>query len=421
MTEEFLYYVWQFRQYATPVFTIDGEEITVINPGTRNLDSGPDFFNCKLRIGDTTWVGNVEIHVNASDWFKHKHQYDDLFATIILHVVYNNDLSAKEENRSIPVLELKSSIKPNALGKFTYLMQSRTWIACENMIGEVDEFTKQNWIERLLVERFQHKSEVILQLYHHAGNDWNAAFYASLATGMGFKVNKEAFTTLSRLLPYTILLKHIDNLLQLEALILGTAGLLDDNFKDEYPVELKKEFEFLAKKYSLRKMDHIAWKNMRLRPGNFPTIRLMQFAMLLYKLEGQLLRLTEKDVFVEMKGILDIAASEYWDTHFVFDKKSVQQAKKIGSDSIDLLVINVIAPFIFTYARSKGDHEKAEKALAVLDHIEAEKNKITAGWEKLGISAKNAAQSQALIELKNNFCEQKKCLNCAIGNYLLNR
>lgn len=421
MTEDFLYYVWQFRQYETPVFTIDGEEITVLSPGTRNVDSGPDFFNCKLKIGDTTWVGNVEIHVNASDWFKHKHQYDDLFATIILHIVYYNDLTGNDVIGSIPVLELKDRISPNALGKYTYLMQSRTWIPCESLIGEVDEFTKQNWIERLLVDRFQNKSEAILQLYHHAANDWNTAFYASLATGMGFKVNKEAFTTLSRLLPYTILLKHIDNLFQIEALFFGTAGLLDENFKDEYPVALKKEYAFLAEKYSLRKMDHIAWKNMRLRPGNFPTIRLAQFAMLLHNVEGQLIKLTEKNVFGQLKEILDIAASEYWDTHFVFDKKSAIKSKKIGSDSIDLLVINVIAPFIFTYARSKGDHEKAEKALALLDNIEAEKNKITAGWEKLGISAKNAAQSQALIELKNNFCEQKKCLNCAIGNYLLNR
>lgn len=421
MTEDFLYYVWQFRQYRTPVFTVNGEEITVISPGTRNVDSGPDFFNCKLKIGDTIWAGNVEIHVKATDWFKHKHQYDDLFATIILHVVYENDLSANEETGSVPVLELKDRINANALGKYTYLMKSRTWILCGSMIDDVDQFTIRTWIDRMLVDRFQYKSEEIFHLFHHTGSDWNAAFYAALATGMGFKVNKEAFTTLSRMLPLTILLKHIDDLFQIEALLYGTAGLLDENFRDDYPLALKKEYKFLAGKYNLRNMDQMNWKYMRLRPGNFPTIRMAQFAMLLYKLKGQLIRLADQEGFSELRILHEISTSAYWETHYIFDKKTDAKIKHLGADSIDLLMVNVIAPFIFTYSRSKGDHEKAENALGLLNRIEPEKNKIITGWKQLGISAKNAAESQALIGLKNHFCEQKKCLNCAIGNFLLNR
>lgn len=421
MTEDFLYYVWQFRQYETPVYTVEGEEITVISPGTRNVDSGPDFFNCKLKIGETIWAGNVEIHVNATDWFKHKHQYDDLFATIILHVVYDNDLPESVETGSVPVLVLKDRIKVNAMGKYNILMKSRTWIPCESMIADVDPFTIRTWMERLLVDRFQYKSEEILHLFHHSGNDWNASFYASLATGMGFKVNKEAFTTLSRMLPLQILLKHIDDLFQIEALLYGTSGLLDEDFRDEYPLALKKEFKFLAGKYNLRKMDRMNWKYMRLRPGNFPTIRIAQFAMLLFKLNGELIRLTEQEGFSELKILQEISTSAYWETHYVFDKKTEVKIKHLGADSIDLLVVNVIAPFIFTYSRSRGDHEKAEKALELLARIEPEKNNIINGWKQLGIMAKNAAESQALIGLKNHFCEQKKCLNCAIGNFLLNR
>ncbi len=429
MTEEFLWHIWKFRLFNNNnLQTTSGEEIKILKVGEHNSDSGPDFFNARIKIGNTTWAGNVEIHTNASDWHKHKHTTDKAYDNIILHVVHEADVKIHRRNgEEIPTLELKNRIPQNVYGKYFQFKSSKDWIPCEKQISSVDKFTLNNWLDRLLVERLERKSKAITDSLKQNKNNWEETFYQMLARNFGQKINSEPFELLAKTLPVSVLAKHKNNLLQIESLLFGTAGMLEKDFKDDYPNELKKEFKFLKSKFKLKPIDSSLWKFMRLHPPNFPTIRISQFANLIYKSSHLFSKITEANSVKDTIKLLGTETSEYWQTHYRFDTSSPAlllkdkgaKKKRLGSDSINTIIINTIVPFLFVYGKEKGEEKFCDRALAFLEKLEAENNSIILKWESIGVLSKTSYETQALLQLKNEYCSKKRCLECSIGARLL--
>jgi hypothetical protein len=420
MTEEFLHYIWQFRLYKTPLQLISGESIHVLHPGEHNSDSGPDFFNARVKIDNTLWAGNVEVHINSSDWYRHNHHLDRAYDSIILHVVYKQDQEILYPGGSpVPTLELSNKTDQQAWKRYLKFMASGTWIPCESLVNTVDPFTWSSWLDRLLIERLERKAVIVEQALTVSINDWNQAFYRLLARNMGFKLNNDAFERLAATLSYLQLSRHADSLFQLEALLFGQAGLLNGSFLDPYPRKLQEEYAFLQKKYSLVSIDGHLWRFMRLHPGNFPTLRLSQFAAIINSTNGLLMQLMETGDMERVYSIFNIEASEYWETHYRFDCPVKPKKRKLGSIAINLLAINLIAPFMFVYGRRSGNNTLTERSIEILEKTDGENNSITRRWEKLGIDISTASRTQALLELKSNYCDRKKCLSCRIGIFLL--
>jgi hypothetical protein len=425
MQEEFLWHIWKFRLFDNrDLQTVSGEEIKIIKVGEHNSDSGPDFFNARIKIGGTEWAGNVEIHTNASDWHKHKHTTDKAYNNIILHVVHEADEKLfRKGGEEIPTLELKDRIPQEVYGKYLQFKSSKDWIPCEKQIASVDKFTLNNWLDnwldRLLVERLERKSKTITDSLKQNKNNWEETFYQMLARNFGQKINSEPFELLAKALPVSVLAKHKNNLLQIESLLFGTAGMLEKDFKDDYPNELKKEFKFLKSKFKLKPIDSSLWKFMRLHPPNFPTIRISQFANLIYKSSHLFSKILEANSVKQIISLLETETSEYWQTHYRFDKISPKRKKKLGSDSINTIIINTIIPFLFIYGKQKREEKFCDNALSFLEKLSPENNSIISKWRSIGIPAKSSYETQALLQLKNEYCSQKKCLSCGVGNFLL--
>jgi hypothetical protein len=420
MTEDFLHFIWKYRLYEKDIESIAGENLSVLNPGTHNYDSGPDFTNAQVRIDDTLWAGNVEIHVKSSDWFLHKHHTDEAYGNIILHVVYDNDREIADRNGcQVPTLEMKGKFNEKIYQKYFYYLNNKNWIPCEKDIHLVSFGKLKIWLDRLLVERMERKSGALTTLLEKNKNDFEETFYQMLAGNFGFKINEQPFRMLAAMLPLHILGKHANNPFQIEAMLFGCAGLLEKPFTDDYPNKLKKEFLFLKQKYGLTSMQGHLWKFMRLRPSNFPTIRISQFAALLAKSQRLFSKITDAEEPTTLASFFDVSASEYWEDHYVFDKSSVKRSKLMGKNAVNNLLLNTVVQLLFLYGILKGDESYREKAIALLMAIEPENNHIINGWGKIGVKAENAFESQALIELKNNYCKQKKCLQCSIGLNLL--
>jgi len=420
MTEEFLHYIWQYRLYNPNLVLQSGEQIEVIHPGMHNSDSGPDFFNARIRIGETIWAGNIEIHILSSDWKRHNHNQDMSYDNVILHVVWRDDTPVFRKNgTTIPTLELDGRYNENSWKHYLGFMASQRWIPCEAMIPAVDSFVRNAWLDRVLVERLERKALQVEEILSLTKNDWTLTFYRLLARNMGFKLNNQAFEMLAQSLPFNFLAKHADDLFQVEAMVFGQAGLLENALADEYPSKLKKEYDFLKKKFDLTPIDAHLWKFMRLHPGNFPTLRLAQFASIIHHsrtIMGELFNSNDVDTYRKLFGA---EASTYWNTHYTFDKSSVSKRKTLGLSSIDLVIINLVAPLLVAYGRWKNDTAKIEKAIDLLMQLKPENNAYTRHWDKIGIFAKDASMSQSLIELKSQYCDNKKCLSCAVGNQLL--
>lgn len=420
MTEEFLHYIWQYRLYSPNLFLQTGEQVEVVNPGIHNRDSGPDFFNARIRIGETTWAGNIEIHVLSSDWRRHNHQQDMSYDNVILHVVWRDDDPVKRNNGSpIPTLELDGLYNEHAWKNYLSFMASKRWVPCETQISRIDPFIKNAWLDRVLVERLERKALQVELILGLTQNDWAQTFYRLLARNMGFKLNNQAFEMLAQSLPFPYLAKHANDLFQVEAMVFGQAGLLEKTFEDDYPRQLKKEYEFLKKKFDLTPIDAHLWRFMRLHPGNFPTLRLAQFASIIHHssvIISQLFSSSDVNTYQKLFGA---HASEYWNSHYSFDKPSSTKRKSLGLSSINLLIINLVAPMLVAYGRWKGDVTMVEKAVDLLMKLKPENNIYSRKWAAMGVTAENAATTQALIELKTQYCEKKKCLECSIGNVLL--
>ncbi|NCD71297.1 DUF2851 family protein [Mucilaginibacter agri] len=422
-TEDFLYHVWKFRLYdRDQLRTTTGETIEVINPGTRNTNAGADFQQARIKIGDTLWAGNVEIHVAASDWQKHNHQQDRAYDNVILHVVYRNDLPVETtEGNLLPTLELEHRIPAELYGRYHSLVYGeQKVIPCESAIHTIDDLTMRTWLTRVLVERLEKKSAFVIQTLNQNRGDWEETFYQHLASSFGFKINSLPFEMLAKSLPQIILSKHKNSMLQIEALIFGQAGFLEDELRDDYPNLLKKEYQFLRKKYGFEPLDKYLWKFLRLRPLNFPTIRLAQFAALISKSNHLFSKVLEiSDVKLLRELFTDIPVNAYWETHYRFDVESNPSSKEMGLASIDSLLLNTLALFLFSYGRQRQQEQYVDRSLALLEQLPAEQNSIISNFDDLGVKTKTAFESQALLELKNNYCNYKKCLQCSVGNKIL--
>lgn len=423
MTEEFLHYLWKYKLLYNDLKTTDNEFVEIINPGIHNRDAGPDFFNAKIKINNTIWAGNIEIHVNASDWHLHNHQNDLAYDNVILHVVYNNNKTIlRESGAAIPQLVVDKCFDENIYHNYQNFIQNKNWIPCEKLIKDANEFTISNWLEYLLIERLERKTLELKEVYTRNNSSWEESFYQLLAKNFGFKINAYPFEVLSQSLPLTYLGKHKSNENQIAALIFGQAGLLNADFSEDYPQMLYSEYEFLRKKYKLVPLKSHLWKFLRLRPANFPTIRLSQFSDLIYKSSHLFSKILECENLNEIYELFDVKAHLYFDNHYMFDDKLIISKQRIlGKSAIDLIIINTIVPMLFFYAEAKDEKEFQQRAFGFLEQIVAEKNSIITKWKQLGINAKTAYDTQGLIELKNNYCTNKRCLNCRIGNELLNK
>jgi len=424
-TEDFLHYVWKFRLFdKTDLKTVDGEAIEIYATGMHNTDSGPDFQNARIKIGDTMWAGNVEVHVPSSDWKKHQHTTDNAYNNVILHVVYRDDEPVVlPDGRRLPTIELQNRVSADLYNRFHSLVYgNQTIIPCEASIKTVDDFTKRTWFTRVLIERLEKRSETVIATLNLNRGDWEETFYQFLAANFGFKTNALPFELLAKSLPQNILARHKNNPLQIEALLFGQAGFLEGDVKDEYPQQLKKEYDFLRKKYDLTPIENHLWKFMRLRPQNFPTIRLAQFAGLVVKSNHLFSKILDIREVKDLRNLFaDIRINPYWDDHYRFDTPSKPAAKTLGQSSVDVLLLNSFAVFLFSYGRHQQLQRYTDRSLKLLENLPNEENNIITDFDVLGIKINTAFESQALLELRNNYCNFKKCLQCGIGNKILSR
>lgn len=414
MTEAFLHYLWQNRLFTTPVTTIQGEPIKVLNTGFHNLNAGPDFSDARLRIGETLWAGNVEIHINSSDWFKHGHQHDEAYKNVVLHVVFNHD--AKDQLPNMPVCEIAGSIDMDLFDAYKKFIGSKRIVPCINMIQGVPQAEKVLWLERMMIEKLEHKADFIQDALNGSKDNWEEALYHIVARSFGFSINALPFEMLARSLPYRILARHADNPMQIEALIFGQAGILTHELTDPWSQILFNEYRFLRTKYKLVPISGSLWKFMRLRPVNFPTIRLSQFAMFISLNVGLLARVVSMNNINEIMELFNVQASEYWNNHYIFDKESKGKPKHLGESASQLVIINAILPFMFVYGRAIANDSLCNKVLSLLEKLPGEHNTIIKQWELAGMDTASAYQTQSLLHLKTNYCDKRMCLNCRIGS-----
>lgn len=419
MKESILHYVWQHRLFtAHNLRTTDGEQVEVIDVGRYNTDAGPDFFNSKIKIGNTLWAGNVEIHTNSTDWAKHNHQADKAYDSVILHVVGRADGDVyRSDGEKIPQLELISL--PGIVTNYQKLFSEQKWIACADRIKDVPPVFIQSWKNALLTERLEQKMEAVQQLLISGNQHWEEAFYITLARNFGFATNSQAFENLARSLPLNVLGKHKDQLVQVEALLFGQAGLLPEMADDEYVARLKQEYALLRAKFSLRPLEPTQWKLLRLRPDNFPHVRIAQFAALIHASSKLFSKILEKPEMEVLRHLFVCEPSEYWKIHYLFAAQSPAKVKKLGAQSVNGILINTVIPFLFCYAHQKNIQNLKDKALELLEHIPAERNAVITGWNNLGLITETAYDSQALLQLKKKYCDEKKCLRCRIGHKVL--
>lgn len=420
MQEDFLHYVWKHKVFSTTSLkTTRGESISVLKLGEQNHNSGPDFFNTQLSIDGQLWAGNVEIHVKSSDWYVHGHEKDKAYDNVILHVVWEHDTDIfRNDNSVIPTLELKNFVDVHLINNYKELLQSKSWINCETHYSEVDEFVLNNWLERLYIERLERKSDEILKFLKDSQNDWEAVLFKMLLKNFGLKVNGEAFLSLANSLDYSVVRKLQHNTLDFEALLFGQAGLLEDDVQECYFLDLKKRYQFLKQKFKLNNQGVLPLQFFRLRPPNFPTIRLSQFVNL-YVLEQQLFsKIINVNTVDELYILFGKGVTEFWRTHYTFKTVSKKSKKNISKSFIDLLIINTIIPLKFSYAKVKGENIE-EELFDLIKNLKIEKNSIIDKYLQLRTIEKNALSSQALLQLKTFYCDKNNCLQCAIGNSLI--
>jgi Protein of unknown function (DUF2851) len=423
MDEKFLHFIWLNQQFTTQSLkTIEGKSIMVVQKGLPHQDAGPDFQNGKIIIGDTVWAGHIEIHVRASDWYDHQHHKDEAYQNVILHVVYENDKDVLYNNgQLIPTLVLKPIIDLNLYFDYEQMLKSRNWIPCMHSLPLIDRMHLNHWLDRMLITRLEIKTKRIDDLLRRTNQSWEEAFYVSVSRYFGSKINDDAFEWLAFSLPLRVLAKHKHQLLQIEALMYGQAGLLDEDFKDDYPNNLKKEYAFLRQKHGLTPLKKSVWKFLRLRPAAFPTLRIAQLSMLIHQSTHLFSKILEAaDVKSTMK-LFETGTSAYWETHFQFDKLSAKRTKKLGRQTIVNILINTIIPFLFYYGQLKQYPEHKEKAFSFLGHLPPESNSIITKWKGLIGPVESAYQTQALLTLKTDYCDQRKCLECEIGNRILRK
>lgn len=418
--EEFLHYIWQHKVFDHKHLQLtNGTKIDIINPGLLNQDSGPDFFNAKVRIGDTLWAGNVEIHIKSSMWYEHNHHKDSAYSNIILHVVAEHDRDVYRNNgEKVPVFEMK--IPSGLYNKYEKLHSSLNWIPCSEYIHQMDTLTRVSLLDRMAYERLEYKTNDIKKIFHENYCNWEETWFRTLISIWGLSLNKTPFQMLAKQTPYRILLQHANNLFELEALLLGQSGLLQIGNKDYYVEKLKNEYKHLKNKYSLQTIDPYLWKFARMRPVNFPDLRIAQLAALINKHGSMFSKLIDSRLFGNFKDFFSISVSEYWLNHYRLGTQTQKKSKQIGANMLDLITINAVAPFLFFYGNEHNDDDIKYSSHNLLKDLKPESNRITRKWEEVGICAENALESQALLQLYHFYCSKRKCVSCSYGHKLLN-
>ncbi|WP_119789459.1 DUF2851 family protein [Flavobacterium anhuiense] len=420
MKEDFLHYLWKFKKFdGLNLKSVQGEEITIIKTGDYLELAGPDFFNAHIEIGNQKWAGNVEIHLKSSDWYLHNHEKDAAYKNVILHVVWENNTAIfREDNTEIPVLVLKDYVSKEIIENYNALVSPKTWISCERQLKEIDRFVFKNWQERLFFERLERKSKFINQLLEETNQDWEAVLFCLLAKNFGLNTNGNSFLQIAKAIPFSVIRKESFEVENLEALLFGTSGLLETEKEDVYYKDLKFRYFYLLHKYQIEKIYADPLQFFKLRPDNFPTIRLSQLASLYHRHQNLFSKIIDLKSIGEVYRLLNISASSYWQNHYQFDKESPNKSKMLSKPFIDLVVINTIIPLQFAYSIIRGE-SIAEDLIDFINEVDSEKNAIIDKFNSFGIKSQSAFESQALLELKNEYCERKACLKCAIGLELL--
>ena len=419
--EQLLHYVWKHKIFPLKELkTTTGQQVEVIDTGLANTDAGPAFFNAKLKLDGVLWIGNIEIHERSSDWFKHGHHADAGYNSVILHIASEIDTEISRSNgERIPQIQL---ICPEAVRtNYKELLETDSYPPCYRIIPSLPPFTAHSWMTALQMERFEQKATLLNERLKRCQGNWEDAFFITLARNFGFGLNGDAFETWAHRLPFRAVDKHRNDLFQIEAIFFGQAGILEDSDGDGYYLRLKKEYTYLQHKFGLIPMDASLWRFLRLRPANFPHIRIAQLACLYHRAYGLLSRIMETETLQGVRDILKGGTSEYWLTHYTFGGSSPSRPKTLSNTSLDLLIINTVVTFLYAYGLHKGNRVLCARAGSFLEELKAENNYITRMWEQCGMKASNAADSQALIQLKKEYCDKKKCLYCRIGYEYLKR
>lgn len=422
MKEDFLHHIWQFKKInVLDLKTVQGDHVQIINAGEYLQMAGPDFFNAQLIIGNQKWAGNVEIHIKSSDWYIHNHERDAAYDNVILHVVWEHDTEVfRQDNSEIPVLELKHYVISDVLHNYNTLSIAKSWIYCEKDLESIDPFVLENWKERLLLERLERKSLPILELAAATENDWEAVLFCFLAKNFGLNTNGDLFYKIARSVPFTVIRRESFETENIEAILFGRAGLLDASHEDVYFKDLKSRYDYICHKYQIPDVHIDALQFFKHRPDNFPTIRLSQLAQLYHKHQNLFSKITQGTSMQDIYRVFEVQVSDYWQTHYRFDKESAKKRKVLTPSFIDLIIINTIVPFRFAYSRSMGK-ENSEELITLLQAITPENNAIVDKFKSFKVSVQSAYDSQSLLQQKNEYCNHKQCLKCAIGLELLKK
>ena len=429
--EQLLHYTWKHKLYPLKELTTsDGQRVEIVDPGLHNRNAGPDFFNAKIRIGSTMWVGNVEIHDKSSDWYQHGHDKDRRYDNVVLHVAAELDTEVMKSNGEyVPQLQL--SVPDDVLTHYDELQKTDEYPPCYKVIPHLSALIIHSWMAALQTERLEQKTEAIRKRAELCNGSWEDAYFVTLARNYGFGINGEVFEQWAYNIPLNAVAHHRDDLFQIEAIFMGQAGLLEldsipeyyqkDALNDGYFAKLRNEYQYLAHKFSMKPIDFKLWRFLRLRPQNFPHIRISQLANLYYQQKAGLSQLMECETLDELKNVLKSQVTPYWETHYTFGSTSPKNEKHLSYGSINLLMINTAIPMLFAYGRHTSKEVLCDRAFDFLEQLKAENNHIIRMWQQVGLPVKTAGDSQALIQLKKEYCDKKECLRCRFGYEYLRR
>lgn len=422
MQEKLLHFIWKYQYFnQAKLTTSEGENLQILKAGLSNTNQGPDFLNASIKINTVTLIGNIELHINASDWHKHRHSSDKNYTNIILHVVWNNDVPLVIANNQVATLELKTRVSKLLLQRYEQLMNAQKSIACNKFLPALSEIGWIAWKERLAIERLEQKSKYVLELFEQTNHHWEETFWWMLARNFGSTVNTTYFQSIAETISINVLAKHKHQIHQLEAMLLGQANLLNENFTEHYPILLQKEYAFLQKKYQLKSLN-VAPLFLRMRPANFPTIRLAQLAMLINHSSHLFSKIKAIEQIKDIQKLFSVTANDYWNNHYQLNiEVQENKPKTLGNQMIQNILINTVIPTLFAYGIYTNNESIKDKAIHWLQELPAENNSILKQWETLKIQNKNAFDSQSLIQLTKNYCKEYRCLNCFVGNQVLRK